>query len=55
MEPQNDPPATPKDATKTTEEQREIQDEFDRRNEDPGAHGSSSSNKSGSASGGGDE
>ncbi|MDX1889743.1 hypothetical protein [Mycolicibacterium sp. 050158] len=39
MEPQNDPPATPKDATKTTEEQREIQDEFDRRNEDPGAPG----------------
>ncbi|BBZ30716.1 hypothetical protein MMAD_50110 [Mycolicibacterium madagascariense] len=39
MEQQNIPPATPKDATKATAEQRELQDELDRKDEDPGAPG----------------
>jgi hypothetical protein len=32
-------PATPKDATKATDEQREVQDELDHRNDDPEAPG----------------
>lgn len=39
MERQNDPPANPKDATKATEEQREVQDELDHKNDDPDAPG----------------
>lgn len=37
MEHTNDPAATPKDATKATDEQRAEQDLLDRRNEDPDA------------------
>lgn len=37
MEQSNVPPATPEDATKATEEQRELQDKLDHRNEDPDA------------------
>ena len=32
-------PPTPKDATKATEEQRELQDELDHQDDDPGAPG----------------
>jgi hypothetical protein len=39
MEQTNDPPATPKDARKSTEEQREIQDELDHQDDDPDAPG----------------
>ena len=39
MEQQNLPPATPKDATKATEEQRELQDALDHENDDPNAPG----------------
>jgi hypothetical protein len=39
MEQQNIPPSTPKDARKTTEEQRGLQEEFDHRNDDPEAPG----------------
>jgi hypothetical protein len=35
----NDPRATPKDATKATKEQREIQNELDHQNDDPDAPG----------------
>lgn len=35
----NNPPATPKDATQATDEQREEQDLLDRRNQDPDAPG----------------
>jgi hypothetical protein len=35
----NDPRATPKDATKPTEEQRELQDELDHQHDDPDAPG----------------
>jgi hypothetical protein len=35
----NDPPATPRDAREATEEQRELQEEFDHRNDDPEAPG----------------
>jgi hypothetical protein len=35
MEQQNDPPATPTDATKATEEQRELQEQLDHRDDDP--------------------
>jgi len=35
----NDPRATPKDATKATEEQREIQSELDHQHDDPDAPG----------------
>ena len=35
----NDPPATPKDATKATEEQRELQDKLEHQNDDPDAPG----------------
>ncbi len=41
----NDPPATPKDATKVTEEQRELQDEFDHQDDDPDAPGGHQSRK----------
>jgi hypothetical protein len=40
MELRHNPPATPEDATKATEEQRQLQDELDRRDEDPQAPGS---------------
>jgi hypothetical protein len=39
MEQQNIPPSTPKDATKATEEQRELQEELDHRDDDPEAPG----------------
>jgi hypothetical protein len=39
MEQVNDPPATPKDAGKATEEQREVQQKLDHQNEDPDAPG----------------
>jgi hypothetical protein len=39
MEPTNDPQATPKDATKATEEQRELQNELDHQHDDPDAPG----------------
>jgi hypothetical protein len=39
MEQQMTPPPTPKDATKATEEQRELQEELDHRNDDPDAPG----------------
>jgi hypothetical protein len=39
MEQQNDPAAKPKDATKATEEQRDVQDKLDHRNDDPAAPG----------------
>jgi hypothetical protein len=39
MEQTNDPPATPKDATKATEEQRELQEELDHQDDDPDAPG----------------
>jgi hypothetical protein len=35
----NDPPPTPKDATKSTEQQRELQDLLDHQGEDPDAPG----------------
>ena len=39
MSAQNDPPATPLDATKATEEQRAQQDRLEHRNDDPDAPG----------------
>lgn len=39
MEQVNIPPPTPKDATKTTEEQREIQEKLDHQHDDPEAPG----------------
>jgi hypothetical protein len=39
MQKDNDPPAKPKDATKPTEEQRELQGELDHQNDDPEAPG----------------
>jgi hypothetical protein len=39
MEETNDPPSTPKDATKATEEQQELQATLDRQNDDPDAPG----------------
>jgi hypothetical protein len=39
MAQQNTPRATPKDATKATEEQRELQDELDHQHDDPDAPG----------------
>ncbi len=39
MEQHSDPPAHPKDATETTAEQREVQDQLDRRHEDPDGPG----------------
>jgi hypothetical protein len=39
MEQQNLPPATPQDATKATEGQRTLQDQLNRKNEDPNAPG----------------
>jgi hypothetical protein len=35
----NDPAPTPKDATKATERQRELQDKLERQGEDPDAPG----------------
>ena len=35
----NDPPANPADATKATADQREVQDQLDRRHEDPDGPG----------------
>lgn len=35
----NGPPSTPKDATKATDEQRDIQEKLDHRNDDPEAPG----------------
>lgn len=39
MEQQNNPPATPKDATETTEEQRELQEQLNHKDDDPDAPG----------------
>jgi hypothetical protein len=39
MEQLNNPPPTPKDATKATEEQRERQDKLDHQSDDPDAPG----------------
>ena len=39
MEQVNDPPATPKDARKATEQQRDIQHKLEHQNEDPDAPG----------------
>lgn len=39
MEQQNNPPATPKDATKATEEQRELQEQLNHKDDDPDAPG----------------
>lgn len=39
MEQDNDSSATPKDATKATDEQREMQQQLDHRNDDPEAPG----------------
>jgi hypothetical protein len=35
MEPHSTPPPTPKDATKASDEQRELQEELDHQGEDP--------------------
>ncbi|BBY90560.1 hypothetical protein MGALJ_02290 [Mycobacterium gallinarum] len=35
----NDPSSTPKDATKATDDQREIQDKLDHQHDDPDAPG----------------
>ncbi len=37
VEQRNVPPGTPEDATKATEEQRDLQEKLDHRNEDPDA------------------
>ncbi|CAN5176613.1 hypothetical protein BH11ACT7_BH11ACT7_18590 [soil metagenome] len=39
MEQQNTPPPTPKDATKATAEQRELQEQLDHKDDDPDAPG----------------
>jgi hypothetical protein len=39
MEQINDPPSTPKDATKATAEQQELQAKLDHQNDDPDAPG----------------
>ena len=39
MEPTNDPAGKPKDASKATDEQRDLQDKLDHRNDDPNAPG----------------
>jgi hypothetical protein len=39
MEQQNIPPGTPEDATKATEEQREMQEQLEHQNDDPDAPG----------------
>ncbi|MDT5018520.1 MAG: hypothetical protein QOD39_4680 [Mycobacterium sp.] len=39
MEQTNDPPSTPKDATKATEEQQEVQKELEHQNDDPESPG----------------
>ena len=45
MEQRNDPPATPKDATKATEEQQALQQELDHQDDDPDAPGRHQSRK----------
>jgi hypothetical protein len=45
MDKANDPPAKPKDATKATEEQQELQDELDHQNDDPDAPGGQQTRK----------
>lgn len=39
MEQHNNPPSTPKDATKATEQQQELQQKLERQNDDPDAPG----------------
>jgi hypothetical protein len=39
VEQQNNAPRTPKDATKATEQQRELQEKLDHQNDDPEAPG----------------
>jgi len=39
MKQQENPPGPPKDATKATEDQRELQRQLDHRNDDPDAPG----------------
>ncbi len=41
----NDPLATPKDATKPTQDQQELQDELDHQDDDPDAPGGHQSRK----------
>ena len=41
----NDPPATPKDASEATDEQRELQDELDHQDDDPDAPGGHQTHK----------
>jgi hypothetical protein len=41
----NNPPATPKDASKATDEQRELQDELDHQDDDPDAPGGHQTHK----------
>lgn len=45
MEQHNDPPATPEDATKATEDQQKLQEDLDHQNDDPGAPGGHQTNK----------
>ena len=45
MDQSNDPPATPKDATEATEEQRELQEELDHKDDDADAPGRHQSRK----------
>jgi hypothetical protein len=45
MEHSQMPPPTPRDATKATEEQRELQDQLNRQNEDPAAPARSQSRR----------
>lgn len=39
MEQQNNPPPTPKDATKASDEQRALQEDLDHQDDDPNALG----------------
>ena len=39
MAQRNDPPSTPKDASKVTDDQRAQQEQLDHRNDDPNAPG----------------
>ena len=41
----NDPPATPKDASEATDEQRELQDELEHQHDDPDAPGGHQTHK----------
>jgi len=45
MEQIDNPPPTPKDATKATDDQRKLQDKLDHQNDDPDAPGLHQSRK----------